>query len=222
MIYCRSGKYTTGCCINMVNRRTMNHADEMVRMDSDSQPASVRGTREWHIDPSRRVHPSNNDTRYVTSIFLDDSQTAPNPGFLLYELLELDSFPHARVTVSPLNCLYLAKPVLKRKKNACTSVDRYLRETAGIGKGKTKCGAAYSTNNIGTYCTRVLEYRMVLVLYGARTCARTIQRSVHRCAITSLRSASDHSREINRGHIRCLFSTEARKKEEKKERKGPN
>ena len=60
---------------------------------------------------------------------------------------------------------------------------------------------------------------MVLVLYGARTCARSIQRSVHRCAITSLRSTSDHSREINRGHIRCLFSTEARKKEEKKEKK---
>jgi len=100
--------------------------------------------------------------------------------------------------------------------HARLSTDIYARLPA-LERGKLNVGPR--TNNIGTYCTRVLEYRMVLVLYGARTCARTIQRSVHRCAITSLRSTSDHSREINRGHIRCLFSTEARKKEEKKERK---
>jgi len=124
MIYCRSGKYTTGCCINMVNRRTMNHADEMVRMDSDSQPASVRGTREWHIDPSRRVHPSNNDTRYVTSIFLDDSQTAPNPGFLLYELLELDSFPHTRAGYRVPTELFIFSKTRVEKEKKCMHVCR--------------------------------------------------------------------------------------------------
>lgn len=71
----------------------MNHAHEKVWI---ATPILLRfGAPENGISTLRvGFTPVTMTQKYVTSIFLDDSQTPPNPGFLLYELLVLDTFPH--------------------------------------------------------------------------------------------------------------------------------
>lgn len=124
----------------------MNHAHEKAWV---ATPILLRfGAPENGIStPRAGFTPVTMTQRYVTSIFLDDSQTPPNPGFLLYELLVHVPYRYWILSLIrtgagyhvPNGLFIFRKTRVEKNKNKnkkkCTSVHRYLRETVGIGKG---------------------------------------------------------------------------------------
>ena len=174
--YCRSGKHPR-VIINTVKRPTMNHAHEKAWV---ATPILLRfGAPENGIStPRAGFTPVTMTQRYVTSIFLDDSQTPPNPGFLLYELLVHVPYRYWILSLIrtgagyhvPNGLFIFRKTRAEKHKNKkikmhlCPLI--FTRDCRHWKGGERNVGP--HTNNMGTYSTRELEYG-------------TIQRPVHRC-----------------------------------------